>query len=473
MFWSHGTNSARGVAVYINKKVDCKPVHSYRDEEGRMVAVVLDLNGQRISIVNVYAPNPSFLANDILAHQTFFEDLAIQLNTIKAQHNVAETIIMGDFNTITNINLDAYGGNPRLYSKSLETIEVIKAEHGLCDIFRELNPDKRLCTFSPGGLNVRNIYRRLDYILIPETWRGLVKTTEIIPAPHSDHRLIKLTMCKDTDRKNIGLWRHNDSINNNKEYNEEFNTRFPSWVEDAETLSDPRSRWELIKFHIKNHSRSFSIKLAKRKREFKKSAELRMIDLDNKIMINPENTEIASQYVQAKTIYDSILEEENEQLRFRARVAIYEKGEKSTDFFFRQIKQNASRSNITSLEIEGNMSENHAEINKAIYKYYKELYREELNVSQAIATDKCSEFLVDELPRISKEQKIECDKKISPEEVRQILFKELNGKKSPGNDGLTVSLYQSKWDLLEPLFLSVLNMQSKGVNYQTLKNREW
>jgi len=181
-----------------------------------------------------------------------------------------------------------------------------------------------------------------------------------------------------------------------------------------------------------------------------------MIDLDNKLMNDPGNKEVALQYTQAKTTYDSILQEENEQLRFRARVNIYEKGEKSTNFFFRQIKQNAARSNIASLEINGKMSDDPIEINNAIHNYYKQLYKEEINVSQAIADDKCLEFLVEDIPKISQEQRNDCDKKISSEEVRQILFKELNGRKSPGNDGLTVSLYQSKWDLLEPHFLKCL-----------------
>ena len=136
-----------------------------------------------------------------------------------------------------------------------------------------------------------------------------------------------------------------------------------------------------------------------------------MIDLDNKLMNDPGNKEVALQYAQAKTTYDSILQEENEQLRFRARVNIYEKGEKSTNFFFRQIKQNAARSNIASLEINGKMSDDPIEINNAIHNYYKQLYKEEINISQAIADDKCREFLVEDLPKISKEQRNDCDKK--------------------------------------------------------------
>ena len=47
-------------------------------------------------------------------------------------------------------------------------------------------------------------------------------------------------------------------------------------------------------------------------------------------------------------------------------------------------------------------------------------------------------------------------KKITVEEVRHILFKDLNSKKSPGNDGITVGLLQSKWELLEPYFMDCI-----------------
>jgi len=388
-------------------------------------------------------PNLSSSYNDKLAHESFLEYLTQQLEKLKTKYNLDDFIVMGDLNMICDKHLDAHGGNPTVYPKSLALLETLKNQFDLSDSVRSLNPDVNLYTFSPGGLNVRNIFRRLDYILIPEAWNCEVNNTDISPVSYSDHRIVRLGMCKNTLRKNIGLWKHNDQINNDENYCREFKELLPRWVDESKTLADARSRWELLKFRIKGHSREFSIKRARKKTEFKVASEKRLKQLDQDLMQDPENSELKLEYVQARAIYDSILEEENDKLRFKARVNIYEQGEKSTQYFFRQIKQNASRSNISSLEINGKHSDSPTEIDKAIFKYYKKLYEEESDVSQAIANNKCEEFLVDDMPRISTEIKDNCDKKITVEEVRHILFKDLNSKKSPGNDGITVGLLQS------------------------------
>ena len=182
-----------------------------------------------------------------------------------------------------------------------------------------------------------------------------------------------------------------------------------------------------------------------------------MLNLETILQNDPLNPSVALRHANAKAIYDSILEDENERLRFRARVNIYEKGEKSTAYFFRQIKLNAARSNVSTLNVRGNMVEDNEEVNKALFNFYKNLYKEECEVSQRIASDKCNEFLDKTLPKISLAQSQECDRRISKEEVRNILFHGLNRKKSPGNDGLTVGLLQVLWELLEPYFMDCIH----------------
>ena len=92
------------------------------------------------------------------------------MNEVKSKHKFDEFILAGDFNLIRDIQYDAYGGNPVIYHKSLEIIDKIIVQFCLSDVFRELNPTEQLYTYSPGGLNVRNIFRRLYYILIPDTY---------------------------------------------------------------------------------------------------------------------------------------------------------------------------------------------------------------------------------------------------------------------------------------------------------------
>ena len=457
MYFAHGDSNARGVAIYFDKNIDFQVKYTYQDGDGRILMILIELDGINVCIINAYAPNLSSNTIDKQTHENFFEHILEKMNDIKTTHKVSEFILGGDFNLIRDSYYDAYGGSPILYHRSINIIDKIIQEHSLSDVFRELNPTERLYTYSPGGLNVRNIFRRLDYILIPDTWVKDVTTTTITPAIHSDHRIVKIAFRKGSPSKGSGLWKHNDKLNENSDYIDEFNRKFPDWAKEADTLDDPRSRWDFLKFCIKGHSRQFSIKRAKRQREFKENAEKNMADIDHKLRQSPEDEGLALQYAQAKMTFDNILEEENESLRFRARVQVYEQGEKSTEFFYRQIRQNTSRCNISTLNINGTISDDSVEINKAIFNYYRNLYKEDAEISTIIARDPCTEFLDNDMPKITSDQRLECDKNITNTEVRNILFKDLNKKKSPGNDGITVGLLQTRWELLEPYFMNCIN----------------
>ena len=53
----------------------------------------------------------------------------------------------GDWNFTENLSLDILGGNPRLWTKSLDQINDIKDSYDLLDIWRHRNPNKREYTY--------------------------------------------------------------------------------------------------------------------------------------------------------------------------------------------------------------------------------------------------------------------------------------------------------------------------------------
>ena len=54
---THGTNSARDVAILISSRLDYKVKETKRDNEGRVLNLVIEMDEQTINLVNVYAPN--------------------------------------------------------------------------------------------------------------------------------------------------------------------------------------------------------------------------------------------------------------------------------------------------------------------------------------------------------------------------------------------------------------------------------
>ena len=63
-FYSHGSSAARGIAIFVTKKIMSEISNIYTDSEGRLIIFDLKENDVKITIVAIYAPNkdsPDFL----------------------------------------------------------------------------------------------------------------------------------------------------------------------------------------------------------------------------------------------------------------------------------------------------------------------------------------------------------------------------------------------------------------------------
>ena len=61
-----------------------------------------------------------------------------------------------------------------------------------------------------------------------------------------------------------------------------------------------------------------------------------------------------------------------------------------------------------------------------------------------------------DIPRLTEEQKLSCEGKITPEECAAVL-ENFQNNKSPGNDGIPVEFYKKFWSLLSESFTKCVN----------------
>ena len=87
IFHANGKQNKAGVALFISDKIDLKIKKIARDKEGHYIMIKGSIQGEGITIINIYAPNvgaPQYI------RQT--------LTDIKGEID-SNTIIVGDFNT--------------------------------------------------------------------------------------------------------------------------------------------------------------------------------------------------------------------------------------------------------------------------------------------------------------------------------------------------------------------------------------
>ena len=133
-------------------------------------------------LINIYALNKD---KDII---TFLNDLRtiLQNENLEDKENI---IIGGDFDCPLNPSLDKKGGTMLPRKSVIETIDCLRDELDLVDIWRIKNPSLKSFTWSQ---NSPMILCSLDYSLISNNLQDSVSVTNIIPAIKTDHAAISL-----------------------------------------------------------------------------------------------------------------------------------------------------------------------------------------------------------------------------------------------------------------------------------------
>ena len=144
-------------------------------------------------------------------------------------------------------------------------------------------------------------------------------------------------------------------------------------------------------------------------------------------------------YHEARENLEAFYEEKTKGVIIRARARWHEHGEKSTKYFLNLEKRNHVKKNIRKLYINGKINTDPSNILKELECFYCKLYASGHNVPGI--DQKRSSFLGDlNVPKLSQEQIIKCEGKISSKECFDLLDS-FHNNKTPGNDGIPNEFY--------------------------------
>ena len=138
---AHGSSNSRGVAILVKKGVDCTIHSKILDPLGRYVILKVENNDEMYVLINVRASNKD---TNII---NFLNNLLITLR--KNNFNKEENIIIGgDFKCPPNPILDKKGGLLIPRKSVVTTIENLREELDLVDIWRVKTPEIKSLTWS-------------------------------------------------------------------------------------------------------------------------------------------------------------------------------------------------------------------------------------------------------------------------------------------------------------------------------------
>ena len=445
-FFCHGSSNSRGVAILIKNGVDCTIHKKVLDPLGRYIILKAEIKDKMYVLINVYAPNKD---KDIVA---FLKNLliTIQKEDLDCENNI---LLGGDFNCPLNPAVDNKGGNPIQRKSVTSCIDNVQRELDLVDIWRIKNPDTKSFTWSQ---NSPRIFCRLDYWLISNSLNDLVELTDIILAIRTDHDAIYLEFGSlENERKGPSYWKMNCSLLDDEEYFNDLTEKIPVWIaEGREQLSDDRCVWDCIKYNIRDHAIFHSKRRGKQMNEKETKIQNELKNAKQAFENNPSDSN-ATRLNAAQEQLEMFYEEETKGIIIRARARWHEHGEKSTKYFLNLEKRNHVKKHIRKLWVSGAIKTDLSCILKELERFYSDLYKSK-NHDPDIA-EKISSFLNNlDIPKLSEEQKISCEGKITPDECFRLLGTFQN-KNTPGDDGIPIEFYKKFWPLVNDCFIRCVN----------------
>ena len=432
----NSTNS-NGVAILFSNSFDFKILNCLRDTNGRYIFLDLELENNRIHLINIYAPSTG-------DHPDFFEKIYESLENMRND----KVIIAGDWNCILDEQIDCknyLSTNHKPLSR--EKIKSIIRNFELNDIWRSLNKDKQEFTWR----KFRTLKQaRLDYFLVSESLIPIVNNSKIEAKYRSDHSIISLSIKKKEFTRDRAHWKFNKSLLKNKEYLEIVKNTIQEVKKDycalvynfdkIDTIDNEQLNlrigdqlfFEILLMKIRGKTISFSCFIKKRETERQEYLIGRIENLEKNI--DNDNLE------EIETLKNELANLRNkkiEGMNIRSKATWIKEGEKGTKYFTNLERRNyVNKAMPTLVNNLGQEIHSQREIAQEVRNYYENLYKRRITEDVNL-----EDILPDDIPKLSDQKKHSIQGALTLEELKYTL-KEMKNDKSPGTDGFTVEFFK-------------------------------
>ena len=439
--YSHGTETAMGVAFLFPRENSYNFGGVVRDNAGRLLIIGIDCIECEMTLVGIYAPS----VNNQEVKCKFLNELKVKLRDMP-KHRM---VLCGDF----NIKLGARDSSSNFqHTRASKSLRSILNEYELVDIWRKIHPKEKKYTWRRTRPLLQS---RIDYIFISDClYRGREAKARIDLGVLSDHSFVYAEIDARKSVRGPGVWRFNNLLL----ADEKFRAVVKDEVVKCKSAEAPYEgdihkglliELLLSNIRIKAMRRGKEIKRQQRKEEQKLAEALERLEqcLDNR------NPEMIRTYEETKDRLEELKLKKGQWAILVSGARWTEHGEKPSKYFLNLYKKRAAQKSIVSLKSSiGEILTENKTILEYCAKYFKELFK-----ASNVDIDSMEAFSPgDGDPKLSEEEKMLCEGQISPEECL-VALKGMSKGKVPGISGFTAEFYVSFWEELGELIVDYIH----------------
>jgi len=229
-YYKQGAPQTSGVLTSIPQR-DPNLTHfpssiNFNDGNNRLLFTKIQWFNLSLLLINIYAPADSNSARAI-----FFNELREKFSS-----ETLPIILVGDFNCCLSHLDRTRNENTPSQTEDVSSLQQLIDSLDLIDCWRDQHPTDTQYTF---GRTLNNKISRLDRFYISSSLLHLVKpnSCQIIPNPHSDHNIVKMTLlAPNGESRNKTYWKFNnrllDSVNYRQSHEAEIDRILNSKPDD-------------------------------------------------------------------------------------------------------------------------------------------------------------------------------------------------------------------------------------------------
>ena len=448
-YFSSFKGNSRGVVILFNNTFQYTLHSISTDKEGRFVFIDCTINGVKLSIANLYAPNED--------EPVFFEIIQNKLEKLDSNN----IILGGDFNVVQDYLLDTLNLQNRNNSQAHQKVLELKNDLDLIDPWRNMNPDTKMFTWH----NSQNKQSRLDYFLISSTILQNVEKAVIKPGYRSDHSIVEVTFNFNSQERGRGVWKFNNSLLRDETYTQKIKKHIADTKDQYRAINMNLPDDDPLNFTINSQLLLDVIKLEIRGKTIAYSSAVKRcnqkaeMELENKIdRLHEQYTEIPSienlnNLNEANNNLKLLREKKIEGIIMRSKAKWHLEGEKNSRYFCNLEKRHYQEKCISKLIGEdGTEKTIMSDILEEEANFYQNLYTSKKPVlnseDKRIFFDNNNHFYT-----LSNEDSLKLETQITIEECYKVL-KDMKLNKSPGSDGFTPEFYLYFWNDIKHVMIN-------------------
>ena len=445
VLFAHGEKTSRGVCFLIPKDFEGEVTWLRSEHAGRTLTVNINIQNIAMYVVGVYAPTQSNEKEQL----SYFRELRESLNDLDISRPF---IVCGDMNVHMTV---ADTSNIRYRdTQSCSTVKELMLELGLTDVWRSLNPDKKMFTWRRCHPLQQS---RIDYFFVSDV---LMQTQKLIravidPGVKSDHSIIGIAIAISGNKRGPGLWRFNNSLLEDKNLTDQVSLEIhkaSGLKGEYNEIDNPGLLLEVLLGKIRVYCIRRSTHLAKERRKHEVALEDRVAYFENRLSTSVISHTFMDQYKTAKSELDNYKARAAERAMLFCKANWLEQGEKPTKYFLNLEKKKSNNKIIHMLAIN---EHEYATGDREILKLCKDFYEDLHNSAKGPGV--VASYMQDmAFPKLDENDRQRCEGPITSTECHEAL-KSMNANRSPSVSGFGKEFMSFFWEDIDEIVVKYIN----------------